>query len=76
MPATPTIFSARQRGLEPRRSELAGSVPVRSMGRLAALIDLVAPEGYEDETGFHLLAIRGASNRARLAEPVWLDDHI
>lgn len=76
MPATSTLFSPRPNALDtllsgPRRSfaEMVGH-------RLAAWIDTIAPEGYEDEAGFHPLPVRSSASHAPHRELNCLGEHI
>ncbi len=76
MPAAPAILNSRPNAMDtlfskPRRlfSEGVGN-------RLSVWIDTVAPEGYEDEAGFHLLSVRTTGSRAPVGELNYLGEHI
>ena len=42
---------------------------------LSGLFDFTVPEGYEDESGFHLTPVR-AESRVHRDDPVWLGEYI
>jgi hypothetical protein len=76
MPATPALFSPHPNAFD---TLLAG--PRRSFAavigkRLTAWLDTHAPEGYEDETGFHPLPVRSPNSRAPLGDLNCLGEHI
>lgn len=43
---------------------------------LARLWDFSVPEGYEDETGFHLTPVPSSTSRPPVEAPVWLGESI
>ena len=76
MPATPAIFSPRPNALDTLFGGPRRSFTVVIGKRLTAWLDTCAPEGYEDETGFHPLPVRSSDSRAPLGELNCLGEHI
>ncbi len=76
MPATPAIFSTRPNALDTLLTSPRCSFFEEVGNRLAAWIDTFAPEGYEDESGFHPLPVRSSESRAPLGELNCLGEHI
>lgn len=76
MPATPAIFSNSPNALDTLLSGTRRPFFEELGSRLVGLIDRFAPEGYEDEVGFHPLSVRSSDNRAPLAELNCLGEHI
>lgn len=76
MPTTPKLFSILHNA--------AGSLSVpaeRPAGSrlgylLSRLVDRLAPDGFEDEEGFHVQGAVAAGERRPSAEPNWWGEHI
>ncbi len=76
MPATPTIFSTLGDTVHPLFIAPRHTFFERMGKRLTAWIDTFAPEGYEDEAGFHPLPSRSSVSRAPHRELNCLGEHI
>lgn len=76
MPATSALFSPRPNALDTLFGGPRRSVSKMVGARLVAWIDTVAPEGCEDEAGYHPLPLRSSASRAPLGELNCLGEHI
>lgn len=76
MPAAPALLSSRTNALDTLFSKPRRLFSEGVANRLEVWIDTVAPEGYEDETGFHLLPVRTTGSRAPVGELNYLGEHI
>ncbi len=76
MPATPKMFGIMHNAAA--RLSMPAERPAGSgVGfMLARLVDKVAPEGYEDEAGFHAMDPAHTNGRRLTAEPNYRGEHI
>ncbi len=76
MPATSQLFSTL---LNPAGSppDVAKRTAWSGLGlALTGFLEKLAPEGYEDDTGFHLQPTMHAGRRGLMVEPNCLGEHI
>lgn len=76
MPATPKIFSTRPNALGSLLSKARCSLFGEFRNRLTGLIDRFAPDGYEDESGFHPLVVKSSDRQSHRGGLNSLGEHI